>query len=509
MKIVLISADESKVGMGVRTLSSCLRKKGFDTVIVIMANLESAYKDFNWNELFDLCKESSLIGISFMTHAVKKAIDIKNRLSAVTSVPIVAGGIHATLDPDSLLKNFNYVCHGEGEDLIAEMAEKLETGKSIIDIPGLWLKQKETVIKNRAIPLSMDIGSYPFPDYEMNHQYVLDGSSLAPIQPIPMHMSIEDFVILGSRGCPHHCTYCSNMKIKSDFPWRKKVFNYSVDYLIDNMKEVKLLFPSVKSFWIEDDTFFIKDLSEIKYFAGRYKEEISLPFKILISPWTYCKEKLDPLINAGMDKLIMGIQSGCERVNKNIYARNISNNRLLQITAELHTYHKLLKCYDFIGMNPFETAEDLIETVRFILRIPVPFFIFSNNLAFYPGTELSNKAICSGIETSRRVKHSESNIGYGIILHEKLDHKIFHLILLLMSGKATQSRFGAVPRFILSDAALKLYENLNRKYPRLWNGIAISVAFACNNLNWRKFVKMTFSPATISSVRHFLAKIKR
>jgi len=115
LKIVLISADESKVGMGVRTLSSCLRKKGFDTVIVIMANLESAYKDFNWNELFDLCKESSLIGISFMTHAVKKAIDIKNRLSAVTSVPIVAGGIHATLDPDSLLKNFNYVCHGEGE----------------------------------------------------------------------------------------------------------------------------------------------------------------------------------------------------------------------------------------------------------------------------------------------------------------------------------------------------------------------------------------------------------
>jgi radical SAM superfamily enzyme YgiQ (UPF0313 family) len=141
---------------------------------------------------------------------------------------------------------------------------------------------------------------------------------------------------------------------------------------MDHLKAVKERFPQVRSFWIEDDTFFAKSTEEIVLFSDRYKNEINLPFQILISPWTYKKEKVDPLIKVGMTKLIMGIQSGSERVNAEVYDRKITRQRLMEIAASLHEYTHLKKCYDFIGMNPFENAEDLINTIGFLKELPYP-----------------------------------------------------------------------------------------------------------------------------------------
>ena len=494
--------------MGVRTLSACLREQGFETTIVIMATLEENYGRFRWNELFRLCEGTGLLGVSCMTHAVEKALEIRKRLIGATRAPIVVGGIHASLDPESLLNDFNYVCHGEGDDVIVKMAQRLEVGGQLEDIPGLWSKIDGVEKRPQAAPLKREIGGYPFPDYDLTHQYVIDGEGLTPIRPIPLHMSVEDFVVLGSRGCPHHCTYCCNKKIKNDFPWRRKVVHYSVDYLIGHLAKVKRHFPEVKSFWIEDDTFFAKGQDEIELFAKRYKTEIGLPFKILISPWTYSKEKLDPLVNSGMTKLMMGIQSGCERVNQQLYDRSMANERLLDIAKSLHEYRDLLKCYDFIGMNPFETAADLVETISFIKSLPLPFYMFCNNLAFYPGTELHAKAVEQGLDISLRVKHSEPDIGYNILLRERLQHKLLHLLLLLMSGMATQLRYGCVPSFLLCDTMVRFYSCLDRVCPRGSNATAVALAWTLLYCNWKKVVKKLLSPRVIASARHLLAQAR-
>ena len=505
MKIALISADESRVGMGVRTLSSCLQEAGFETVIIFMANLEPGFGSFKWDDLFRLCEGSSLIGISFMTHALPKAVEIKKRIEErFPAAPVLAGGIHATIDPESLIGEFKHICHGEGEDLVVAMARAIESGASPEDIPGLWTVKDGIVRRNAAIPLKRDINDYPLPDYELARQYALEGDRLVAVQPIPQHISIEDFVALGSRGCPHHCTYCCNKKIKEDFAWRRKVQQYSVDYLLRNLNEIKRRFPEVRSIWIEDDTFFAKNQADIEIFAKRYKEEIGLPFKILISPWTYSKEKLDPLIDAGMSSLMMGMQSGCDRVNNELYDRKMGRERLLSIANSLHSCKSLLKCYDFICMNPFETAVDLQDTINFIKDIPKPFFIFSNSLAFYPGTALHEKALRAGLETSLRVKHSEANVGYSIIVQEKLNHKLLHLTMLLMAGPATTWRYGLIPAPLLSCPALRVILLLDKLFPRLSNGAAVLIALALLRLNWKSLLKKAFKPATIARVRRFV-----
>ena len=118
MKVVLICTDETPVAMGVKALSSNLIKHGFDSTIVIIASWEDNLNSFQWKDVEEVCKDARLIGISCMTHGVKKAVEVKKALQKNLKIPVIIGGIHATLDPESLFNDFDFVCHGEGEDLI-------------------------------------------------------------------------------------------------------------------------------------------------------------------------------------------------------------------------------------------------------------------------------------------------------------------------------------------------------------------------------------------------------
>lgn len=500
MKIVLISTDEGVAGMGVRTLSSCLIERGFETVVVLMSTLEKHFKKYYIKDLDIICNGAGLIGISCMTHGVQKAVEIKNYVSARFKVPVIIGGIHASLSPESLLDNFDMICHGEGEDMIIELAERLNSDKPYDDIPGLWIKTSNDVIQNKNIKLKRDLNDYPFPDYDFTRQFIFKDDRISPIIPDSADIQLDDFVVLGSRGCPHNCTYCCNNALKKHFPWLKNVRHYSIDYLIDCLKEALGYYPAIRRFWIEDDTFFAKGIDEISEFSKRYKDEIHVPFTILVSPWTFDENKIEPLIDAGMTKLIIGIQSGSESVNHNIYNRKLPNADIMNIVRVLHKYSsKVLICYDFIGMNPFETGEDLINTVQFIKNIPTPFWLYNNSLAFYPETDLCKQAIKAGLDIDIRVKHSEATVGYSILIKDKIKNKIFHFILLLMAGCANEAYIGKVNRVFLSDSFISFYRFFSKRLSWItdcvicilaWimlNIISLGAQFRLNNI--KGFVK--------------------
>jgi radical SAM superfamily enzyme YgiQ (UPF0313 family) len=473
-KAILISTDESVAALGVRILSACLKEQGIQTRIVLMTTDMPDYDGFHWEDLKKICEGASLIGISCMTHSVEKAVEVKRFLERQLNALIVIGGIHATLDPQSLMEEFDLVCHGEGEDVIVALAQRIKQNESYHDIPGLWVKMPNGIKKNTSVPLKRDLNEYPFPDYDFRRQHILRAYHLIPMEPTRVNIMSDGFVVLGSRGCPHNCTYCCNKALKDQFPWMKKVRQYSVDYLINHLKEANRVFPGIKRFWIEDDTFFCKRLEDIIVFSQRYKEEINKPFYVLISPWTFTEQKLEALINAGLNAIIMGIQSGSENVNHHIYDRKLSNAKILQITKVLNKYADMMPHYDFIGMNPFETDKDLQETVRLIRAIPPPFFLFINNLAFYPETELYKRAIKEKRAIHGRSQHSDPLIGYNILFHEKMPHKIFHFLILQLAGKVNAVRIGGVPRVLLTDKFIAFYSFINSKTPWLAN-LVISI----------------------------------
>jgi radical SAM superfamily enzyme YgiQ (UPF0313 family) len=320
------------------------------------------------------------------------------------------------------------------------------------------------------------------------------------------HIICDYFEVMGSRGCPHSCTYCSNKRIKESFPWRKKVRHYTNDYFIGHLKAICKSYPNVRSFWLEDDTFFAKSQAEIEDFARRYKHEIGKPFCVLISPWTYSEEKVRILVDAGMDRLILGVQSGSENTKYNIFDRKISNDKVLEVIKSLNRFKDMLPYYDFIGMNPFESRQDLLDTIQFIKKLPPPFFIFSNNLAYYPGTEIRERALEAGFSIEGRCQHTDAKHGYSILSKERIKHKLFHFIILLMGGKANAFKIGLIPRILICDSFLSFYCFLDKDCRYLIDSVIIFLSKLMIWCDWKYFLKKRLNRKQIQGLKKIYHK---
>ena len=164
------------------------------------------------------------------------------------------------------------------------------------------------------------------------------------------------------------------------------------------LKEVKRNLPFVNFILLDDDAFFLMSVDEINEFSKKYKEQIGLPLCITgATPNTLTKEKLSPLVDAGLIEIRMGIQSAAENTKK-LYKRPYSN-RLVEKTARMvNKYRDQVKIhYDIILDSPWDTDEDLIETLMFLSKLPTPFMSTIFSLTFYPETDLYRKAKKEGL----------------------------------------------------------------------------------------------------------------
>jgi radical SAM superfamily enzyme YgiQ (UPF0313 family) len=68
---------------------------------------------------------------------------------------VIVGGVHATIDPSSVIAEpfVNAVCVGEGEDAWAELVYAIRDGGEVSGIAGLWVRTAQGVRKNPKRPL--------------------------------------------------------------------------------------------------------------------------------------------------------------------------------------------------------------------------------------------------------------------------------------------------------------------------------------------------------------------
>src|SRR3989344_2985320 len=113
MKITLISTLVHPSDQGIRTISSVLKKEGLDVQVIFMTSEEQKYKRKEIEQLLRYCRGSDLIGINAFAYTSRKAIQIIKFLEKNLNVPIVWGGIHATICPEECIKYCDIVCIGE------------------------------------------------------------------------------------------------------------------------------------------------------------------------------------------------------------------------------------------------------------------------------------------------------------------------------------------------------------------------------------------------------------
>ena len=424
MKITLIAPTPPDISaFGVRSLSSYLRKNGHDTRIIFLpgsigslreeGSFVYRYSDSVIQQIIELCKDSNLIGVSFMSNYFDRAMQVTESIKRELDIPVIWGGIHPTSSPEESIKHADIVCLGEGEETLLELLQKMEKGLDFSDIKGLWFNKSHGVIKNKLREPFSDLDRLPFFDFSLRDHYILDPAAdnivpldierfkkILPRLPHPDNKLKIAYRTMTDRGCPHKCSYCniSNQKEMYDEMGSKYFRARSVNNFINELVEIKERFPFIEAIQFFDDTFFARPLHEIEEFSKIYKERIGLPFYCQGSPNTITEKKMEYLVNAGMVYVEMGIQTGSERI-KHLYNRNESNEKIIKATEIIsrHIPKILPPDYHIILDNPWETQEDVMDTVNLLMQVPKPYGLCISSLVFFPQTPLYIKAKKEGL----------------------------------------------------------------------------------------------------------------
>ncbi|MCP3891326.1 MAG: B12-binding domain-containing radical SAM protein [Desulfobulbaceae bacterium] len=420
MKITLVSPSPHEwtiIGYGVRILSSCLKREGWDVNIFFFPRkIGTMYEEQAVSELVHLASDSDLIGISVMTDDYNAAVQLSKGFKARLNVPLIWGGIHPTIKPKQCLEHADIVCIGEGEEALPELVRRIKNDNDIRDIRGLWFNDNDRIIKNPLRPLIQDLDSIPFQDYGLEDHYMLiDGHIQKIDEEILLRTIGQYYLTMTTRGCPSKCTYCWNHTFNRMYPGENVLRKRSIDNVIRELVSVKDRFPFIKLFCIDDDAFFMRSLNEIKEFSEKYIEAgINCSLWVTgASPTSISREKVVALVNAGMNSIRVGIEAGSERIKK-MYKRPYSNQQVEKAVQIINEFRDKVKepQYDLILDNPWESQEEQIETLSLLAKFPTPYRLFLYPLTFYPGTDLYDKAKEDGFllgdsdEMARKSHHS-------------------------------------------------------------------------------------------------------
>jgi len=411
--------------MGPRVLSSCLKRAGFATRKLFLQIAEEKgdippglflYPDSLLEQVGELCKDALFVAVSLMTNYFDRVAQLCEFLRERTGVPVVLGGIHATLMPRECAEFADYVCIGEGEGAIVDIARAISGGKDASCVANVCGIKDGEFFQNSLRPLIANMDDIPFPDYSLDDDYVLIDDKLKRMDlsllerlmstAAPGKKTAQEkpyYITMMTRGCRYACTYCCNRTLLRLYGGRAFVRRRSVENVIEELMWVRKNLSFVQLVVLTDDSFFDTDESQIRSLCEAYRAKIGLPFFSLGTPFGIDDKKFEMMVGAGMIYIQMGIQTGSERIRK-MYKRPFSNEEIISIADMLAKYvPKILPPrYDIIIDNPMETDEDVIDSIRLLLRLKRPYFIQYFCLTLFPGTELGDKAVEAGIITDWR-----------------------------------------------------------------------------------------------------------
>ena len=116
-----------------------------------------------------------------------------------------------------------------------------------------------------------------------------------------------------------------------------------------------------------------------------------------------CDENTAKMLNwAGLKGVWLGVQSGSERVRREIFKRYYSNIAILK-QAEIFYNYGISVRHDFILDNPFETKKETLETIKLINKLPSPCSVNLFSLKFFPNTEITKRALEKNIITQEQL----------------------------------------------------------------------------------------------------------
>jgi len=289
-------------------------------------------------------------------------------------------GAHVAVLPDETLKacpSLDFVARKEFDFAIKEIAD----GCPLSDVVGVsyWDRATNTIVHRPERPLLMNMDELPFVvnvykrDLEIENYYI-------------GYLKHPYVSLYTGRGCHSRCSFCLWPQTIGGHTYRVR----SPEHVFEEMKLAQKLFPTVKEFFFDDDTF-----TDNRPRA----EEIARKLKTLGLTWS-CNAKanvpyetLKVMRECGLRLLLVGFESGNQQILNNI-RKGIRIDRAREFVKNCKRLGIKIHGTFILGL-PGETRETMRQTMEYAQELDLD-TIQVSLAAPYPGTELYAQAQAHG-----------------------------------------------------------------------------------------------------------------
>ncbi|MDP8256854.1 MAG: radical SAM protein [Candidatus Alcyoniella australis] len=364
---------------GIGSLSAVLNEHGHRPGLVTVEQTD-----------FDLAPEledfrPDIVCLSFNSHqrsfALRAAQQIKKTLPDAL---LIAGGVHATHAPQDVIDwpQIDVLVRGEGEGALVDLAGALRQGRPYDSIDNLWLRKDGEVIRNPLRPLIRDLDDLPLAD-----------RSIFDMQRI-LQVNAYEMPMMAGRGCPMHCTYCCNHALSRLYKDKGSYVRFrSVGNILEEIERLQRQYR-IDTLYFEDDIFTIKSRFAVD-FAEAYRRRFLIPFRIYVRVEMVTRELLATLKRAGLYMVNIGVESGSERIRREVMKRPMSNEQIELVFQWCRELEIITRDFNIVGV-PGDDEQTIRETIELNQRV-LPDQIQVSIFYPYPGTQLFDQCVEQGL----------------------------------------------------------------------------------------------------------------
>ncbi len=350
------------------TAAAYLRSQGLDAHI-----LDAAAEGLGWEELDLRLRrlKPALVVIEASTISIARDAAAAERIKDAIGAIVVLVGLHVSALPLETLRQYrvDYICAGEYEEPLLDLARALETGGDPGEIPGLGSRNSRGEPRFNSPRPPADLNRFPMPLY-----------SELPLAKYwdPIVRNRPCVPIRTMRGCPFKCIYC----VAPQVLYGGRVRYRNPGAVVEEIRS--LLGMGVREIFIDDETFTLNREHVIGICRGLREAGIRVDWSCFGRVDLADRELLAEMKAAGCYMIRYGVESADPDILLNI-KKGFTPEDVRKAFALTHSLGLKTHATVMYG-SPGETEETMRRTLALTLELDPDYAQFTVNTP-YPGTE--------------------------------------------------------------------------------------------------------------------------
>ncbi len=362
--------------LGLGYLAAVLEKNGYEVEVIDCQASKFKYDDFR-REIAR--RPRDIVGVTAATRLYNSALEIIKITKEVHPKCLtLIGGPHVTFWDDKALQEcpeLDVVFRREGEFTLLELVQRVEAGKSYLDVVGTTCWKGSEIIRNPDRPYLENLDELPFP---ARHLWDLD----------KIRKAEDMFYLSTTRGCVYWCEFCCAVRM-----FGRKYRMRSVKNVVDELEYLYNTYHG-EYYTFTDDAFTVDQARTEELCNEIKKRGLKIKWNCGTRVDMVTKELLQKMKDTGCISVWFGVESGSQKVLDNMH-KGISTEQTIRTVGWVIELGLKPTPNVLLGF-PGETKESAWKTIKFAEKISPDDIAYFNVATPYPGTPMYDMVVANG-----------------------------------------------------------------------------------------------------------------